>query len=64
MQNGKIKSNGAGHEHKFGFIETAGGSFKFLAEDYDGDMASLQFGQRVEFFEQGGRATNVRLVTL
>ena len=64
MQTGKIKSGGAGHQHKFGTIEAASGQVRFDADQLlDGDMESLQYGQAVTFETQGGKAVRVRLAT-
>ena len=64
MQNGKIKSSGKGHDHRFGLIEAASGQFRFDADQLlDGDMESLQYGQAVTFETQGGKAVRVRLAT-
>lgn len=61
MQTGTITSNGAGHEHSFGLIEATGGTIRFDAKEFDGDVAGLNYGQKVVFETEGGRAVRVRL---
>jgi len=64
MQTGKIKSGGAGHQHKFGTIEAASGQVRFDADQLlDGSMEDLRYGQKVVFETEGGRAVRVRSAT-